>query len=224
MVPQDKTVTSPDITSRKLKVIYDTLPPNLYESARISRIYHSNRYRVAAQYLRDIHGLILDVGCNGGLFANLLAKGGRKVVGLDISSSFLRHAHRLYRGTIDFVLGDAQMLPFPKDVFDGISCLEVLEHVIMPEKVIREIFRVLKPGGKAIFMVPNEEHPLYKIIWSIWRYLGRGRYWNGLHLHVFDKRALCNVFSSNGFSIKSLDFCNFGMLLIIKAVKPRVES
>jgi ubiquinone/menaquinone biosynthesis C-methylase UbiE len=204
--------------ARKLKRIYDAFPPNFYESSHILRgIYHLQRYSVAKQYLRSLPGLILDVGCNGGLFTNLLLKEGKRVVGLDISSSFLHHTRKLREA--DFVLADAQLLPFRDNTFDGASCLEVLEHLIMPEMCVREIFRVLKPRGKAIFLVPNEKYPLYKIIWSAWRRWGKGYCWNGLHLRAFDKRILYNMLSSNGFSVEAVCFCNLGMLLVAKAIK-----
>ncbi len=52
------------------------------------------------------------------------------------------------------VVGDAHYLPFPDNAFDGVVCETMLEHVTEPERVIAEIYRVLKPGGKAYLMVP----------------------------------------------------------------------
>jgi len=49
---------------------------------------------------------------------------------------------------------NARKLPFKTDSFDWLICLEVLEH-IEGDEAIKECFRVLKPGGKALFSVPN---------------------------------------------------------------------
>jgi len=52
------------------------------------------------------------------------------------------------------VLGDAHRLPFKDDIFNGVKCTELLEHVEYPEKVIKEVARVLKPSGVLILSMP----------------------------------------------------------------------
>jgi SAM-dependent methyltransferase len=52
------------------------------------------------------------------------------------------------------VVGDAHHLPFPENSFDGVVCETLLEHVLEPEQVIDEMYRVLKPGGKCYIMMP----------------------------------------------------------------------
>jgi SAM-dependent methyltransferase len=52
------------------------------------------------------------------------------------------------------VVGDANYLPFADNTFDGVVCETLLEHVVEPERVIAEMFRVLKPGGKIYILMP----------------------------------------------------------------------
>ena len=52
------------------------------------------------------------------------------------------------------VVGDGARLPFVDGCLDGVLCLEVLEHVAEPEAVLKEITRVLKPGGRAWITMP----------------------------------------------------------------------
>jgi SAM-dependent methyltransferase len=52
------------------------------------------------------------------------------------------------------VIGDAHQLPFGNNTFDGVVCETLLEHVLEPQRVIDELFRVLKPGGKAYILMP----------------------------------------------------------------------
>lgn len=53
------------------------------------------------------------------------------------------------------VVGDGQAMDFPDNSFDTVLCLQVLEHVPRPEQMIRELARVLRPGGRAVLLVPQ---------------------------------------------------------------------
>ena len=52
------------------------------------------------------------------------------------------------------ILGDIHNIPISDDYFDAAFCISVLEHCSAPQKAVYEIYRVLKPGGKALFYVP----------------------------------------------------------------------
>jgi len=56
-----------------------------------------------------------------------------------------------------------EVLPFPKESFDLVIGLWVLEHLAQPEIVLSEIHRVLVPGGYFIFLTPNALHPLIRL-------------------------------------------------------------
>jgi SAM-dependent methyltransferase len=62
------------------------------------------------------------------------------------------------------VTGDAGALPFSKDSLDGVVCLQAIEHVPDAERVLREVARVLRPGGLLIVSTPNRltTSPLYR--------------------------------------------------------------
>src|SRR3989344_2751377 len=73
---------------------------------------------------------ILDVGCgNGWIEEMLLAKGARKVIGIDISQKALDEAISLRRKKVKYVNASALKIPFKNNFFDGAVCFEVLEHV-----------------------------------------------------------------------------------------------
>lgn len=101
---------------------------------------------------------ILDIGTGIGFLPLLLAEDGAKqVVGIDISPAMLEQAEylRLSRmgeaaARASFRLAPAHALPFRDELFDAVTCRMVLNHVRRPERVIREIVRVLQPGGILI--------------------------------------------------------------------------
>lgn len=76
--------------------------------------------------------------------------------------------------------GDAQRLPFPDAVFDAVICSEVLEHVPDENQVIREIMRILKPGGRIGISVPR--YIPERVCWALER-----RYHDtpGGHVRIF---------------------------------------
>ena len=96
---------------------------------------------------------VLEVGVGGG---NVLARIDGRRFGLDLSLFILAKAQARLGRDVGLVRGDAMALPFADGVFDRVYCSEVLEHVLEPEAVVREMRRVLAPSGFAVVSVPNE--------------------------------------------------------------------
>ena len=95
---------------------------------------------------------VLDVGCgDGARYGARLHDSGLTVHGVDISSVAVAEARK--RGIDARVACLDSGLPYPDASFDAVICLEVLEHLVNPEAVAREIRRVLKPGGHAALAV-----------------------------------------------------------------------
>src|SRR5437016_267080 len=87
--------------------------------------------------------LTLDIGCAAAGKRALLRENGNRYVGLDVQA---------FSGPD--IQATAASLPFGDATFDFVICDSVLEHVHDPWKVSAEIFRILKPGGKGLFVVP----------------------------------------------------------------------
>jgi 2-polyprenyl-6-hydroxyphenyl methylase/3-demethylubiquinone-9 3-methyltransferase len=102
-------------------------------------------------------GRVLDLGCGGGLLSNALAQAAYDVFGIDISSSSLEVARKSdLSKTVKYSLGDATHLSFEDEFFDGVCCMDVLEHVDDFRAVISESARVLRPGGVFLFHTFNK--------------------------------------------------------------------
>src|SRR5437773_360608 len=105
---------------------------------------------------------VLDVGCGPGEMAHELARGGYEVWGLDIAAPMIRYA-RERCGSGRFQVGDLEYLPFRDNTFDAVVCLAVVEYQDTAERSLREIRRVLKPGGRAVISTASAVSPLYHI-------------------------------------------------------------
>jgi len=110
---------------------------------------------------------VLDLGCGFGRHAFALAREGANVVALDagrdeivgvqgmLAAMALEGEFDATRTLASAVVGDAHHLPFPDNAFDHIICSEVLEHIPDDATVLRDIVRVLRPGGTLVVTVPR---------------------------------------------------------------------
>ncbi len=120
----------------------------------------------AYHLLGDVRGkVVLDYGCGSGANSLLLARRGAKVIGVDISASLIEIARRRLAANdtsgASFVVGSAHDLPVPDASIDVVFGIAILHHLDL-ELVSREVARVLKPGGRAIFQEPVRNSALVR--------------------------------------------------------------
>jgi 2-polyprenyl-6-hydroxyphenyl methylase/3-demethylubiquinone-9 3-methyltransferase len=97
---------------------------------------------------------VLDVGCGEGLFAAELARAGMGVVGVDVAEEPLRRA-RARDASLDLRIVPAEdTWPLPDAGFDAVWAGETIEHVADTEGWLREVRRVLRPGGSLLLSTP----------------------------------------------------------------------
>ena len=136
----------------------------------------------------DERGLeILELGVGGGHVLRMFPKA--KLTGVDMSSVILETATRNLAGLdVTLIKGDLIELKLDAGRFDRLICTEVLEHTVDPESYVREMARLLKPGGRAVITVPND--PLINRLKSIARtppigwLFGSRADWGGDHFHL----------------------------------------
>ncbi len=92
---------------------------------------------------------ILDVAAGTGTSSATFAKNGASVVALDFSPGMVEEGRKRHPG-IEFVVGDAQQLPFDDEVFDAVTISFGLRNVNDPKLALAEMYRVLKPGGRLV--------------------------------------------------------------------------
>lgn len=92
---------------------------------------------------------ILDVAAGTGTSSAAIARKGAEVVALDFSAGMVEEGRRRQPG-IEFVVGDAEKLPFDDDSFDAVTISFGLRNVEHPKVALAEMYRVLKPGGRLV--------------------------------------------------------------------------
>ncbi len=134
--------------------------------ARTGTFYHrwfgpfnNDRYRVVSSFVGRGDEL-LDLGCLDGDLIFMLEGRFKRFVGVDIVEGRLEKARRI-AGRLgvraEFALHDLNggPLPFEDGRFDAVACVAVLQYIFDPAGLLREAARVLRPGGRFVFQVPN---------------------------------------------------------------------
>lgn len=133
-------------------------------STRIARISRSlltlNRDR-EYQSLKRMLALrpsdhLLDVGSGDGFWTASFSTHAARVTGLEPDERMLNLARRLYqRPNVEYVQGSAESIPYPSNTFDKVVSVSCLEHFANPLQGLREMARVLKPGGRLAISVDS---------------------------------------------------------------------
>lgn len=117
---------------------------------------HLARYRWARQFVAGRR--VLDAGSGTGFGTLMLAEAGAAhVAGIDNDASAVEMASADRPDNVEFGVGDVAEIPFEDSSFDVVTCMEVIEHVENPERVLDELRRVLKPDGLLLLSTPNRE-------------------------------------------------------------------
>ncbi|MBL8029832.1 MAG: methyltransferase domain-containing protein [Candidatus Doudnabacteria bacterium] len=109
---------------------------------------------------------ILDLGCGSGWLTNQLTLKGHQAIGCDAGKAQIELANKLYPEN-KFLVADLQKaLPFPENEFDVIITSLVLCDIENQAAALNEIFRILKPNGKFVNIIPN---PYYTMPVTAWK-------------------------------------------------------
>jgi SAM-dependent methyltransferase len=116
----------------------------------------------------------LNLGTGEGDYDRMIARYCTEVIGCDVNEEDLAHARTLNQGVMNlrYEPNNALALSYADASFDLIVSCEVLEHVGDPAQMIREMYRVLRPGGTAIMTFPSREFPItYDPVNRIWQWV-----------------------------------------------------
>lgn len=178
------------------------------EKVRLSPNYiQALKLRWCLKDLGKVKGRVLDLGCGGGGMAKAIKhyRPDLEVMGVDIIKEAIREAKK-DDGGVEFMVMDAKKLRFKDNSFSAVVSFDVLEHIEDVKLVLREAYRVLKPGGVFHNFVPFERQS-GTLYWFLKVFNWKGKKMAG-HINVFDEKSLSRLLRETGFKIKSKKFGN----------------
>jgi len=141
-------------------------------------------------------GKMLDCGCGLGMYQKKMRQMSPQVWAMDIQENNLKYCRRQKLITNTGIRGDTSFLPFAAGAFDVVLCSEVIEHISDDRQAVRELARVLKPGGRLIISVPvppgNIDEDAY-----------------GHKREGYSPEDLRLLLQEQGFAIHNIKFCFF---------------
>lgn len=159
-------------------------------------------------------GNLLDIGCADGLFLNLAVSRGWNATGVEISENLSLQAKNNFN--LQIHKGTLRSAKFPSDSFDAVTFIHNLEHSPNPRSIMKEVNRILKPGGYIYVAVPNLDEKIQMLIRLLpvnseikHRILKiAGGICPPDHLCTFSKSTLHFLLRKNGFSPQKYVYIN----------------
>ena len=151
---------------------------------------------------------LLDAGCGGGRHCFGALDRGVNVIGLDLDPEGLQIARagiheRRARGAGGVLQGNVFSLPFRDNRFDRVVCSEVMEHVHDYRGAVRELVRVLRPGGTMGITIPTASSEV------LYFHLTRDYFESpGGHIRIFSPRVLARAMADAGLRVEGVGFAH----------------
>jgi 2-polyprenyl-3-methyl-5-hydroxy-6-metoxy-1,4-benzoquinol methylase len=151
---------------------------------------------------------VLEIGCGGGYTLEYLQRAGRcsRTLGVELFPDAAHNARQrvdeVYEGNIEQL-----QLPISPESLDAVLCLDVLEHLIDPWRVVQKIHSLIKPGGILVASIPNVRH--YTVVLPLllkgrWDYTPSGLL-DRTHLRFFTKASAIALLESSGLRVDAID-------------------
>lgn len=159
-----------------------------------------------------VKGKVLENGCGVGMYIEHLSPSGGTVIGLEYD---FERAAEARKNSPHILNAAGESIPLPSSTFDLILSHEVIEHVQDDRAAIREMIRVLRPGGRAVIFCPNRGYPFetHGIYWKGTYHFGNKLFVNYLpriwrdklapHVRVYSAHDLEKLF--DGLPVRFLE-------------------
>jgi ubiquinone/menaquinone biosynthesis C-methylase UbiE len=198
----------------------DDLYPELYRVEE-HHWWHRQKRQVTHQLIKQYcqkQGRVLDVGCGAGKILEELQTLGWQVEGVDAAPAKAQTQRRSLK--IKTANLQTQPLPYSRNYFDLVICLDTLEHMSDDQRLAREMARVTKPKGVIIISVPA-----YQWLFSYWdKMLGHFRRYNQKTLlKAIPKKLLRRIFVSYFFSFLLLPAVLIRLIKIVVRQKQQSD-
>jgi len=205
-------------------ILHRNVPPDWYQRGIkenfFQKVWHYFRFKNLGKLIEPSRGKILDIGCADGTATKFILEQSKAdlIIGVDVLQSSVDYAKKRFKSSkLKFLMADAEKLPFEKNQFEAVFCLDSIEHFFEPEKVIKEMRRVLKKDGYLVILV-HTKSLLFRIIWFFWENT-KGWVWKGTHVRKFSPEQLRKLIKDAGFEMIVEKKFLLGMYQVVKARK-----
>ena len=171
---------------------------------------------------------VLELGCGTGEFTRRVAPAGARLVALDLSGDLLAKARAKVGGAARFVRANAHLLPFADAAFDVVYGCSILHHLDV-EVALREVRRILRPGGRLVFSEPNLINPQVFLMFNVAP--AQAHYGGSPDETAFTRAAISRMLRAVGFTrfeVTHFDFVHPGipgaLLPVLEPVLERLEG
>ncbi|PID81714.1 hypothetical protein CSA17_02190 [bacterium DOLJORAL78_65_58] len=144
------------------------------------------------------HRRLLEIGCGSGVMLTLAGQRGWRTQAIEMSMDLARLA-RTARPEARVALGDASDPGTWNGTHDAVLALDVLEHVLDPDRLLRNVHDHLEPGGVVLIQTPNTRGLRHRLQKDRWEMRDPRQ-----HLHLFSPRGLRMTLTRSGFAVESL--------------------
>lgn len=180
----DKTLILPQIETRKIKRI-------------LKKIWHRINGQYHDEVITKAEGRVLDVGCGSGNLLLPLKQRGSEVYGVETNPKLAKACNEL---GLNVFCGTLEEANHSNGFFDTVILSQVVEHFPSPKNSLKEIRRILKPGGRLYIYCPNVGSYLSKLF---------GKYWHGWHIpfhfYAFNKDTIKSIAKEAGFMVEKIN-------------------
>lgn len=184
----------------------------------LDKIIRFFRFRILFKNLPDNFTALLDIGCGKNpwfFYLNDRKLKNVEITGIDLETP----KFETKPPNVEFINAEIKnTLSFKDNEFDLITILAVLEHLDEPEKIIKEIYRILKPNGVLILTTPSKfAKPILEFLAFKLHLIDEDSI--ASHKNYFDKKILRNILLKTGFTIKKINYFELGANVFVKATK-----
>jgi 2-polyprenyl-3-methyl-5-hydroxy-6-metoxy-1,4-benzoquinol methylase len=163
------------------------------------RWYWDYRDNVAFSCFHPEHKSIIDVGCGEGIALEKLQRGfpEKKIIGVDVE---IENIEICREHGLTAIYADVYELPIYSGSFDACLCIDMLEHLEDPTQSVREIVRILKPGGRLVVVVPHDRNFLFARLACL---MFKEAFYDVGHQRQWRPKDLANLLTSQGLTVKA---------------------
>lgn len=188
----------------------------------------------------------LDIGCGSGVITRFISRYFKNFIGVDISRNAIDHCNKMKGENEEYICSNAERIPIEDESIDLVICSELIEHIKEYDRMLDEIYRVLKKEGVLLLTTPNFSS-LWPLVEYLWDNLWAGRGYGKQHISKFNPLKLRGIIKDKfkivdietmflyspfvaivsegladftyGVERKYLPRSNFNMLIFMKTIK-----